>query len=69
MAEMSSFAPTSPVAPSPLKIWLRAVRVFSFTASVTPVLIGSAFALVAGEFSPLLFLLIVVASAANCRRA
>jgi 1,4-dihydroxy-2-naphthoate polyprenyltransferase len=59
---MSSFAPTAPTTPPPLKVWLRAVRVFSFTASVTPVLIGSAFALVAGEFSPLLFALIIVAS-------
>jgi 1,4-dihydroxy-2-naphthoate octaprenyltransferase len=59
---MSTLAPTAPSTPPPLKVWLRAVRVFSFTASVTPVLIGSAFAVVAGEFSPLLFVLIAVAS-------
>lgn len=45
-----------------MRIWLRAVRVFSFTASITPVLIGSAFALVARDFDPVLFGLIVVAS-------
>jgi len=47
--------------PPPLRVWLRAVRIFSFTASVTPVLTGSAFALVAREVSPLLFILIAAA--------
>jgi 1,4-dihydroxy-2-naphthoate octaprenyltransferase len=41
---------------------LRAVRVFSFTASITPVLIGSAFALAHQEFDPVLFVLIAIAS-------
>ncbi len=40
---------------------MRAVRLFSFTASITPVLIGSAFALADREFSPLLFPLILLA--------
>ncbi len=40
---------------------MRAVRIFSFTASITPVLIGSAFALTDREFSPLLFPLILAA--------
>ena len=40
---------------------MRAVRIFSLTASVTPVLVGSAFALVDRSFDPLLFLLILTA--------
>jgi len=39
-----------------------AVRPYSFTASATPVLVGSAAALRAGRFSPLLFLVTLVAS-------
>jgi 1,4-dihydroxy-2-naphthoate polyprenyltransferase len=58
---MSALARPVPGSPPPLQVWLRAVRIFSFTASVTPVLIGSAFALVAREFSPLLFVLIAAA--------
>lgn len=42
--------------------WWLAVRPYSFTASVTPVLVGSAVALRAGRFSPLLFLVTLVAS-------
>ena len=59
---MSALASTAPAAPSPIKIWMRAIRIFSFTASITPVLIGSAFALVSRDFSPLLFVLIALAS-------
>ena len=44
------------------RIWLRAVRLFSFTASVTPVLIGSGFALVDRSFDSLLFPLVLAAS-------
>ena len=40
---------------------MRAVRVFSFTASITPVLIGSAFAVVDRTFSPVLFPMILIA--------
>src|SRR5690349_19877805 len=40
---------------------MRAVRIFSFTASVTPVLIGSAFALVSRDFSPIRFVLVALA--------
>ena len=47
--------------PSNRQVWMRAVRLFSFTASITPVLMGSAFAIVDREFSPLLFPLILIA--------
>ena len=59
---MSTVAPTVAGPPPPLRIWLRAVRIFSFTASITPVLIGSAFALVSRDFDPLLFVLVMLAS-------
>jgi 1,4-dihydroxy-2-naphthoate octaprenyltransferase len=48
-----------PAAPA---VWLRAVRPFSFTASVTPVLVGSAAAFYAGVFRPLLFLITLLAA-------
>ncbi len=35
--------------PSPIRVWYRAIRVFSFTASITPILVGSALALVDGD--------------------
>src|ERR1043165_8252863 len=38
-------------------IWYRAIRPFSFTASVIPILVGGACALLAGGASPLHFLL------------
>jgi len=50
--------------PSPLKIWLRAVRVFSFTASITPILVGSALAAYDGAFSAPLILAMLAASVA-----
>ena len=59
---MSTIAAPSPSMPSPLRVWMRAVRIFSFTASITPVVIGSGFALVDRTFSPLLFPLVLVAS-------
>ncbi len=42
---------TGPVRPRrhPIKVWYRAIRVFSFTASITPILVGSALALVDGD--------------------
>jgi len=43
---------------------MRAVRLFSFTASITPVLIGSAFALVDNAFRPLVAFLVLVACVA-----
>jgi 1,4-dihydroxy-2-naphthoate octaprenyltransferase len=48
--------------PSRWRIWLQAVRVFSFTASAIPILIGSALALVDRRFEPLLFLVMLAAS-------
>lgn len=50
--------------PSPFRVWLQAIRIFSFTASVIPILVGSAFAIYEREFDPLLFVLMVLASVA-----
>ncbi len=47
-----------------LAIWWRAVRPFSFTASVTPVLVGSAAAASIGRFHLGLFLVTLVAAVA-----
>ncbi len=49
---------------SPLRIWLQAIRIFSFTASVIPILVGSALALYDRECDLPLFLLMLVASVA-----
>jgi 1,4-dihydroxy-2-naphthoate octaprenyltransferase len=38
-------------------VWYRATRPFSFTASIIPILVGGACALVVGGFSPLAFVL------------
>jgi 1,4-dihydroxy-2-naphthoate octaprenyltransferase len=43
------------------RVWMRAVRLFSFTASITPVLIGSAFALVDHGFRPIVAILVLLA--------
>ena len=43
--------------PSLPVIWYRAMRPFSFTASVIPVLVGGACALFVGGLSPLAFVL------------
>ena len=45
------------VRPSLPVVWYRATRPFSFTASIIPILVGSACALLVGSFSPLAFLL------------
>ncbi len=45
-----------------VRVWWRAVRPFSFTASVTPVLVGSAAAYYDGVFRPLLFLITLAAA-------
>jgi 1,4-dihydroxy-2-naphthoate octaprenyltransferase len=45
-------------------VWYRATRPFSFTASIIPVLVGSACAIVAGTFSPLALLLCLLGSVA-----
>jgi len=47
-----------------LATWWRATRPFSFTASATPVLVGSAVAFHSGRFSPILFVVTLVASVA-----
>ncbi len=46
--------PTAIPAPSsgpanPVRTWLRAIRIFSFTASITPILVGSSLALLDGH--------------------
>lgn len=48
--------------PSWFRVWWRAVRPFSFTASVTPVVAGSAAAFYDGAFHPLLFFITLVAA-------
>jgi 1,4-dihydroxy-2-naphthoate octaprenyltransferase len=53
---------TASLGPSKLKIWLEATRPFSFTASVTPVLVGSVLGAVDGPFSLGRFLLALFGS-------
>lgn len=48
--------------PSRLAIWIEATRPYSFTASITPVLIGSVLALLEGPFSIGRFLLALIGS-------
>ena len=48
--------------PSRLAIWIEATRPYSFTASVTPVLIGSVLAVIDGPFSFGRFLLALIGS-------
>src|SRR2546428_1588258 len=43
--------------PRPARMWVQAVRPFSFTASIVPVLLGSAVAATQGMFNPGLFFL------------
>ena len=51
-------------APGSLGAWLRAIRYHSFTASIIPILVGSALALIDEEFSFPLVIAMVVASVA-----
>lgn len=51
--------------PRRLRIWFQAVRFFSFTASVVPIVAGSALALVDRSFNLLLFVVMLVASVAT----
>lgn len=53
-----------PQTPSRWQIWFQAVRFFSFTASVVPILVGSALALIDGAFSFWLVGLMLIASVA-----
>jgi 1,4-dihydroxy-2-naphthoate octaprenyltransferase len=50
--------------PSAIRIWFQAIRFFSFTASVIPILVGSAFALIDRQLSVQLLLLMIGASIA-----
>ncbi len=57
--------PLAPILPArTARMWLQAVRPFSFTASVVPVLLGAAVAGSQGIFSPGLLLLTLVAAVA-----
>ena len=47
-----------------LAVWWQATRPYSFTASATPVFVGSAVAARAGRFSPLLFVVTLAACVA-----
>ena len=51
--------------PSKLKIWMQAVRIFSFTTSVIPIAAGGALAVIDDAFDPLLFLVMLVAGVAT----
>ncbi len=53
-----------PSAPGRVAVWLKAVRVFSFTASVVPILVGSAVASYHGAVSLPLSLAMLLASVA-----
>jgi len=50
--------------PGPLGVWVQAVRIFSFTASIIPILVASALALYARVFDPLLCLVMLLAAVA-----
>ncbi|NTV64544.1 MAG: 1,4-dihydroxy-2-naphthoate polyprenyltransferase [Oscillochloris sp.] len=57
---MTTKTTTSP--PSPVRVWLMAIRVPTLPAAVVPVLVGSATAMAAGRFNPLAFLAALLAS-------
>lgn len=63
MATNTGSIPMQP--PSRLKIWIQAMRFFSFTASVIPIAIGCALAIVDGEFSLWLTLVMLLAGCAT----
>jgi 1,4-dihydroxy-2-naphthoate octaprenyltransferase len=50
--------------PAPVRVWLQAIRIFSFTASIIPILVGSALALVDDQFDLPLFVVMLLASVA-----
>lgn len=50
--------------PRTARMWIQAVRPFSFTASIVPVLLGTAVAAAQGMFDPWVFLLTAVAAVA-----
>ena len=45
-----------------LLVWYRASRPFTFTASIVPVLVGSALAFVENQFDPVIFVIVLFAS-------
>ena len=57
-------APSGLPAPGTLGAWLRAIRYHSFTASVIPILVGSALALIDGAISWPLVVAMLIASVA-----
>lgn len=59
-----SALPTSADNPTRLQVWIQAIRYRSFTASMIPITVGSLLALVDREFSPGLFVLMLLASVA-----
>ncbi len=62
---MSAAIPTAKLpAPGSLGAWLRAIRYHSFTASIIPILVGSALAAVDGAFSLPLIVAMLIASVA-----
>jgi 1,4-dihydroxy-2-naphthoate octaprenyltransferase len=68
MSAVDPFAVTSnaqrPTRPSRVRIWLQAIRYFSFTASAIPILIGSSIALVDRTFDAFPFIIMLLASIA-----
>ncbi|MGH2558016.1 MAG: 1,4-dihydroxy-2-naphthoate octaprenyltransferase [Thermomicrobiales bacterium] len=59
---LTSTIPPQAVRPARWRIWFQAVRFFSFTASVIPILVGSMLALFDRAFDPLLLLVMLTAS-------
>lgn len=57
-------SPADKTQPSRWRIWLLAVRYFSFTASVIPIAIGSVLALIDRRFDPILFVVMILAAIA-----
>jgi 1,4-dihydroxy-2-naphthoate octaprenyltransferase len=60
----ASSSPADLPAPGSLGAWLRAIRYHSFTASIIPIFVGSALALVDGAFSVSLVIAMLLASVA-----
>lgn len=48
--------------PSRVRIWIQAVRPFSFTAAIAPILVGTGLAIYHGAFDVVLFVAMLVAS-------
>ena len=65
-SDESGLAPAGPAGlpPRTARMWARAVRPFSFTASIVPVMLGSAVAAAQGIFRPGLFVLALLGAVA-----